>query len=63
MRKAVNNKVITKWDELIQDAQRQIETGRLRIAALRKAIRNLEELRDSGQPWIGQKEANSCADH
>lgn len=51
MKALVNNKVLTRWDELIQDSNRQIDVAKKRIAALRKAVKNFEQLRDSGQPW------------
>jgi hypothetical protein len=51
MEKRVKENVLTKWDGLIHDAKRQIDDAKGRIDALRKTIRNLEQLRDSGQPW------------
>jgi hypothetical protein len=51
--------VLTKWDELIQDASRQIEQARARIAALKKTVKNLEQLRDSGQRWPEGKAAQT----
>jgi hypothetical protein len=50
-----NSKVLTRWDELIQDANRQIATAKERIATLRKTIRSLKHVRDSGQSWPGDK--------
>jgi hypothetical protein len=47
----VNKKVLTGWDGLIHDASRQIETAKARIAVLRKTIKNLKQIRDSGQAW------------
>jgi hypothetical protein len=47
----VNNKVLTRWDELIKDANHQIETSQDRIKRLQKALRTLKGLRDSGEPW------------
>jgi hypothetical protein len=54
MKRRVNDKVLTKWDELIGDARRQLEAAKARVEALCKAIRNLEEIRDSGQVWPTQ---------
>ena len=51
MKPSVNSKVLTQWDRLIQDATSQIEAAKSRIAALRKTVKTLKELRDSGQPW------------
>jgi len=53
MKSSVEKKVLTKWDELIQDANRQIDAAKSRIAALRKTVKSLEQVRDSGQPWPG----------
>jgi hypothetical protein len=50
---AVNRKVLTRWDELIHDANRQIDTAKERIAKLKRTVKSLERLRDSGQPWPG----------
>ena len=47
----VNGKVLTRWDELIQDGNRQIEEAKRRIATLRKTVKKLESIRDSGQSW------------
>jgi hypothetical protein len=46
-----SRKLLTKWDELIQDANRQIKVAKQRISTLRKTIRSLEQVRDSGQEW------------
>ena len=44
-------KVLASWNDLISDAKRQIEQAKTRIAVLRKTVKNLEQVRDSGQPW------------
>ena len=44
-------KVLTSWDDLIQDANRQIVSAKQRIAKLKKTIKSLKQVRDSGQPW------------
>jgi hypothetical protein len=49
-----STKVLTKWDELIQEATRQVEVEKQRIAMLRKTIRSLQQVRDSGQEWPTQ---------
>lgn len=46
-----NSKPLTTWDDLITDANRQIETARARIVTLKKTIKSLEQVRDSGQPF------------
>ena len=50
---AVKEKQLTGWDDLIQDAARQIEETKERMAKLRKARKRLEQLRDEGMPWPG----------
>ena len=47
----VKRKVLTGWDDLIQDAQRQIEEAKQRMGKLKKARKRLEQLRDQGMPW------------
>ena len=56
-----NRKVLTKWDDLIQDANRQIEMARERIATLKLTIKGLERIRDSGMPWPGRGAAEDSA--
>jgi hypothetical protein len=51
MRGKASSKVLTKWDELIQEANRQIEDAKRRIATLRRTVKSLEQVRDSGQEW------------
>jgi hypothetical protein len=58
MGNGVNRKALTSWDELIQDAKRQFDAAKKRGAELRKTIRKLEVLRDSGHPWPN-KSANT----
>jgi hypothetical protein len=55
MKGKASRKVLTQWDELIQEANRQIATAKERIATLRKTIRSLKQVRDSGQLWPGDK--------
>lgn len=43
-------KVLTSWDDLIQDANRQIAAARQRIAELKKTIKSVERVRDAGTP-------------
>src|ERR1700730_10703903 len=53
MKRNVKPEVLTGWGMLIDDATRQIEAAKQRIALLKKARRSLEQLRDDGQPWPG----------
>jgi hypothetical protein len=46
-----NKKVLTSWNELIYDARQKISAAKERVLVLRKALKNLEKVRDSGQPW------------
>jgi hypothetical protein len=57
MREKTSSKVLTKWDELILDANRQIQLAKQRIATLRKTVKSLEQVRDSGQQWPMQSSA------
>lgn len=45
----VNEKVLTTWDMLIQDADQQITMAKERITKLKKTIKKLKTIRDSGQ--------------
>jgi hypothetical protein len=54
MGRNTSGKLLTKWDELIQDAKRQIEAAKQRIATLKKTVKSLEQVRDSGQEWPGR---------
>jgi len=58
MTQEVKRKVLTGWDMLIQDASRQIDAAKQRIALLKKTLKNLERVRDSGQPWPGTQSAD-----
>ena len=53
MENEVKNKVLTVWDSLIEDAKQKIASAKERVAVLRKTLKNLERVRDSGQPWPG----------
>lgn len=55
----VKRKVLGGWDGLIGDANRQIVAAKQRIVELKKAVKNLEAIRDSGQPWPGSTQANN----
>jgi hypothetical protein len=48
-------KVLTTLDSLIHDAERQIDSAKKRISALKQTIKSLRQIRDSGQPWPGDK--------
>ena len=58
----VNGKVLTSWDDLIQDAKRQIEEGKTRIARLRETVRDVTKMRDRGQPWPGPQPDNQTSE-
>ena len=44
-----------RWDIAIADAKNKLERTRGAVSGLKKAISNLMRLRDSGQPWPGEK--------
>jgi hypothetical protein len=50
-RKKVNKQ--SKWDQLITDSNLKLKTMEARLDAMKIAIRNFEEPRDSGVPWPG----------
>jgi hypothetical protein len=56
----VNRKVLTSWNDLIGDANRQIEAAKKRIMLLRKTVKDVTKLRDSGEAWPGDT-ANSLS--
>jgi hypothetical protein len=51
MKQRRKQNLLTSWDDLIHDAKRQITDARGRISLLKKTLKNLEQLRDSGQRW------------
>jgi hypothetical protein len=46
-----------RWDLAIADATKKLERTENAVSGLKRAISNLKRLRDSGQPWPGEKNA------
>lgn len=44
-----------RWDIAIADAKKKLERTQDAVSGLKKAISNLRRLRNSGQPWPGEK--------
>jgi hypothetical protein len=46
---------VNLWDMAISDAEKKIQGAQIAIARLKQSIKSFKELRDSGEPFPGEK--------